>query len=184
MGAIRPRLLTADDLLQLDSKGVYGELIRGVLTETPATGFAHGVTLMNLGCDIANTVKLHGLGTLTTGCGIWLECDPDTVRSADLAFYARGRLPRYSRKMGYPEVVPDFVSEVASFSDTYRELNDKAEMWIRHGVRLVWVVFPDTRSVEVHREGHRVATLSDGDILDGLDVLPSFTYAVSEVFDT
>ena len=34
----KTRLLTADDLLRLHSKGVRGELIQGVLHETMSTG--------------------------------------------------------------------------------------------------------------------------------------------------
>ena len=84
---------------------------------------------------------------------------------------------------GYSEAVPDLVVEVASPSNSHWELNDKALMWLRYGVRLVWVAHPDARTVDVHREGDKVLTLYDGDTLDGLDVLPGFTYAVNEIFD-
>ncbi len=36
------KLLTADDLLHLDSQGVRGELIRGTLCKTMPTGVRHG----------------------------------------------------------------------------------------------------------------------------------------------
>ena len=75
------------------------------------------------------------------------------------------------------------VVEVASPSNSHWELNDKALMWLRYGVRLVWVAHPESRTVDVHREGHKVLSLSDGETLDGLDVLPGFTCAVSEIFD-
>ena len=42
------KLLTADDLLRLDGKGVKGELIRGVLCETMSVGGEHGETVVNL----------------------------------------------------------------------------------------------------------------------------------------
>ena len=56
-------------------------------------------------------------------------------------------------------------------------------MWLHYGVRLVWVVRPNTRTVDVHHTGQRVLTLSDEDTLGGLDVLPDFTLAVNEIFD-
>ena len=55
-------------------------------------------------------------------------------------------------------------------------------MWLRHGVRLVWLVHPATRAVEVHHGGSRGPTLVDGNTLDGGDVLPGFTCAVSDIF--
>ena len=45
----KTKLLTADDLLRLYSKGVRGELIRGVLCETMAVGGEHGEIVINLG---------------------------------------------------------------------------------------------------------------------------------------
>ena len=74
--------------------------------------------------------------------------------------------------------------EVVSPNDTRREVAAKAHMWLRYDVRLVWVVLPQTRTVDVYRPGHAVETLTDQDPLDGLDVLPGFTCAVSAVFDT
>ena len=41
------------------------------------------------------------------------------------------------------------------------EVNDKALMWLHYGVRLVWVVRPNTRTVDVYRAGQRVSSLSD-----------------------
>ena len=57
-------------------------------------------------------------------------------------------------------------------------------MWLSYGVRLVWVVQPDTRTVDVYRPGRAVVTFDEHDKLDGVDVLPGFTCVVSEVFDT
>ena len=75
------------------------------------------------------------------------------------------------------------VVEVASPIDSRIEVNDKARMWHSHGVRLVWVAYPDTRSVDVHVEDGSVATLFENDTLHGGDVLPGFTCPVSEIFD-
>jgi Uma2 family endonuclease len=83
----------------------------------------------------------------------------------------------------YAEVVPDLLAEIVSPNDTAREVREKAEMWLGFGVRLVWVVNPDTRTVDVHRRGLPITTLTDQDALDGLDILPGFTCLVREIFD-
>ena len=182
--ATKTKLLTADDLLRLYSEGVRGELIRGVLCETMAVGGEHGEIVMNLGAEVRNFVKPRRLGRLAgSDAGVWLERGPDTVREPDLAFISSQKLPLNVRNPGYYEVVPDLVVEVASPSDSRREVNDKARMWHSHGVRLVWVVYPDTRSVDIHSEDGSIATLTESDTLDGGDVLPGFTCPVSEIFD-
>ena len=178
-----PRLLTADELLRLCSEGVRGELIRGVLCETMPTGIEHGRIVTNLVIELGNFVRSGALGTLVASdSGVWLERDPDTVREPDVAFFSAERMPLDARITGYAETAPDLVVEVVSPSDSRREVYDKAHMWLSHGVRLVWVVHPETRTVDVHRPDFAVVTLGDQDAFDGLDVLPGFTCEVGAVF--
>ena len=177
------KLLTAADLLRLDGEGVRGELIRGVLCETMPAGHGHGKIVLNLGSALHSFVTPRGLGTLVASdSGVWLEHDPDTVREPDIAFTSAEKIPVDARVTGYAEVAPDLVVEVASPSDSRREVHDKAHMWLSHGVRPVWVVHPETRMVDVHRPDHAVTTLGDQDSLEGMDVLPGFTCDVSSVF--
>ena len=185
MATTLTKLLTADDLLRLYSEGVRGELIRGVLHETMPTGHEHGRIVTNLTILMGVFIKPRKLGGLTASdAGVWLERDPDTVREPDIAYFSAERIPLDVRITGYAEVPPDLVVEIASPSDSPREVNDKAWMWLSYGVRLVWVVQPDTRTVDVYRPGRPVVTLNEHDRLDGVDVLPGFTCAVREVFDT
>ena len=85
------KLLTAGELLRLYSRGVRGELIRGVLHETMLTGPEHGEIVVNLGAELWNFVKPRRLGRLTASdAGVWLERDPDTVREPDIAVFLPG----------------------------------------------------------------------------------------------
>ena len=177
------KLLTADDLLRSYSEGVRGELIRGVLCETMPTGQEHGEIAALLTAELVVFARDRALGRITTSdAGVWLERDPDTVREPDIAFFSAAKVPPGLRVTGYSETVPDLVVEIASPSDSRREVHDKAHMWLNHGVRLVWIVQPETRSVDVYRPDGEIATLGEQDILDGLDVLPGFTCNVSAVF--
>lgn len=51
---------------------------------------------------------------------------------------------------GYGTVCPDLVVEVVSPRDLMWEVESKVEDWLAAGVRIVWVVIPATRSVQVH----------------------------------
>ena len=177
------RLLTADDLLRLSGEGLRGELILGVLCKTMPTGQEHGEIVVSLSAALWTFVNPRRLGRLTASdSGVWLERDPDTVREPDIAFFSAEKVPPGTRVTGYAEVVPDLVVEIASPSDSRREVHDKAHMWLNHGVRLVWVVQPETRTIDVYRSDEPIATLGDEDSLDGLDVLPGFSCEVSAVF--
>ena len=178
------QLLTADDLLRLYSEGVRGELIRGVLSKTMPTGQEHGEIAMLFGFRLGNFIYPRKLGRLLgSDAGIRLERDPDTVREPDVAFISAEKLPLGTRNPSYAEVVPDLVVEIVSPGDSRAAVNDKALMWLRFGVRLVWVVYPESRSVEVFRNGQSVVTLDENDALDGGEVLPGFSCQAREIFE-
>ena len=187
MTTAKTKLMTADDLLRLDSEGIEGDLIRGVLHRINRFGSAiRGTTVVNVGVELYQFVKPRRLGTLLMGRpGVRLERDPDTVLGAKLVYIAAGRLPEDMDTSGYPEVAPDLVVDVSSNKDDdLQMIHEKALMWIGFGVKLVWVAHPDEsmRTIDVYRAGGDLTTLSEGDTLDGGDVLPGFTYDVSDIF--
>ena len=178
-----PKLLTADDLLRLDAEGVRGELIRGELSETMPAGHRHGKIITKLIMRLGTFIEPRKLGALVgSDSGVWLERDPDTVREPDLAFFSAEKIPLDADIPGYAEEAPDLVVEVVSPSDRRAAINDKALMWLRYGARLVWVVYPEARAVDVHREGRPVAALGENDALDGMDVIPGFSCPVLDIF--
>ena len=180
----QPKLLTAADLLRLHSEGVHGELIRGVLCETMGVGEEHGEIVLNLGIMLGGFVKSRRLGRLVgSDVGVLIERNPDTIREPDLAFISAEKRPLGIRNTGYVNVIPDLVVEIASPSDRLTQINDKAMMWLNYGVPLVWVVFPDTRTVETHSADGPVVTLGEDHTLDGGAVLPGFTCPVRDIFD-
>lgn len=132
-------LVTADQLLRLSAQGKRYELVKGELREMAPTGGRHGRVAIRLGGRLNSYVDEHNLGEVFAAeTGFRLSKDPDTVRAPDVAFVARGRLPEEGLPAGYPEIAPDLVVEVLSPSDA------AVEDWLEAGVKLVWVVYPDT----------------------------------------
>ena len=179
----KPRPITGDELLGLNSEGVRGELIRGVLCEMPPPGIEHGRILMRLGAFLFNFVDAQNLGTVLAGDpGIWIEREPDTVRAPDVAYYSAERMSPDATIPGYAEIVPNLVVEIVSPNDTVSEMNDKARMWIDTGVSLVWVVWPNWQTVEVHRRDEGIIELSGDAVLEGADVVPGFAVPITNIF--
>ena len=184
MTTTQPKLLTAADLLRLHSEGVRGELIRGVLCETMATGEEHGEIAAIVISTLMSFVRPRRLGrVIGTDSGILVERDPDTVREPDVAFISADKLPLGIRLKGYFEDAPDLVVEIVSPSDRPDNVFNKVCMWLLFGVRLVWVLDPDERTVDVRKPGASTMRLTENDTLDGEDVLPGFSCTVSELFD-
>ena len=181
-----PRLITADEFLEMElPPGKRYELIRGFLKEKEVTaGHPHGDTVSHChGILYYHIIIVAGYGSLSTGePGYRLERDPDTVRAPDIAWIAPGRIPPGTT--GYPELTPDLCIEVASPSNARadRLLSDKAQMWVDSGAREVWVLNPEDTTVTRYRPEMPPATLGADDVLDGGDLLPSFSIAVWRLF--
>ena len=180
----KTRLITADELLRLDSAGIRGELIRGVFYRVRPSEVRHGIVSVNICYLLGTFIRPKRLGHLVAArTGVQLEWNPDTVREVDCAYISYAKWPRGKHNPGYIQVPPDIVVEVASRADYPPSLNDKARMWLNYGVPLVWVVNPGPRTVEIHQPGSQVVILGEDDTLDGGSVLPGFSCSVRDVFD-
>lgn len=179
----REKLHTAANLLALSRRDdVRRELVRGEIREIRPTGDAHTILAAHIAHLIGNHIWEKGLGGYVSGAdgGFILATEPDTVRAPDAAYISRGRLPGPLRG-GYFPVAPDLAVEVMSPGDTATDIHEKTLEYLRAGTRLVWVVYPNTRTVVVRtREGAR--TLDENGTLEGGEVLPGFSLPVREVF--
>ena len=84
---------------------------------------------------------------------------------------------------GFFPGAPDLAVEVASPSDRVQDVDEKAQAWLAAGSQMVWVVWPNTRTVSVHRPNRKPTTLREDDTLDGADVVRSFRCPVRDVFE-
>ena len=181
-----PRLITAAEFLLLERvPGKRYELIRGVLKEKEvSTSDPHGDTVSHChGILYYRIIMTADYGDLRTGePGYRLERNPDTVRSPDIAWFAPGRIP--PETAGYPELTPDLCIEVASPSNARADslLSDKAQMWLHHGAREVWVLNPEDTTLTRYRPNTPPAILAADDTLDGGNLLPGFSIAVWQLF--
>lgn len=161
------------------------ELSNGVLLEMPLNGGKHGVITFNIAIYIYNFVKSNDLGIITAaGTGYILHNainGRDTVRAPDAAFVSNARLEPFGIVDGYAPFAPDLAVEVVSPNDQAEEIAVKVEEYLRYGTRLVWVLYPKTRTVFVHRPDS-VQKLKESDTLDGEDVLPGFSISVRDIF--
>ena len=188
MPAVTQRtLVSADDLPALSSRlaaqGKRTELVRGDLVVMAPAGGRHG--------HIANTIAYllteftrarRGGMVFAAETGFLIRRGPDTVRAPDVAFVAARRLSDGELPPGFLELAPDLAVEVVSPSDSPAAVRAKVQDWLEAGTRLVWVVYPDSRSVTVHNQTGQPEELSETDVLSGSPALPEFSVAVRDLF--
>jgi Uma2 family endonuclease len=177
------KLMTAEELLKLPDNGTRRELIKGEIREMAPAGAKHGRAAMKLASRLDRYAEEHDLGiVLAAETGFRLSREPDTVRAPDLSFVAKGRIPPEGPPDSYWDLAPDLVTEVVSPNDTADYVQEKAQTWLEAGVRLMWVVYPNTRSVVVYESLKEIRVLTPDDRLEGGDVVPGFRCPVAEVF--
>lgn len=178
-----PTPATPEDLLRVPDDGHLYELVNDQLVEKPVSLVA---------CLIASRVLVK----LTEWCdqsGLEIavmeatcQCfphQPTMVRRPDVLYVSEHRCPRKSIRHGHLSVAPEIVVEVIFPNESAYELDDKISDYFRAGVRQVWVINPDHRTLRIHRPDGRITELhDDAEICGDADLLPGFQCPLRSIF--
>lgn len=175
-----------DDLLTLPDDGWRYEVVEGVLVRVAGSSFDATTIAFNLGTDLRAFARPRRLGVVTGADGVYKFPGAETGLLPDVGFIEAVKVPAIDRAKPIP-FAPDLAIEVVSPSQTlgYDEMAAKARRYLQGGTRLVWVVWPERREVDVWRVANvnqPAATFHSDDPLDGEDIVPGFTYRVADIF--
>ena len=179
----KPRLITAEELLDMPDDGYRYELVRGELRKMAAAGARHGRSAGKVARPLMNHVAANNLGEVYIAeAGFLLASDPDHVRVPDISFVRRERFEEVGDVESFFPGPPDLAIEVISPHDRYTEVTEKVREWLSAGTRMVIVVDSRRCTVGVHIPGKETITLTEQDVLDGGDVVPGWRMPVAEIF--
>jgi Uma2 family endonuclease len=184
MSAATKKLLTAEEFARLPDPidGSKQELVRGEVVTMPPPGFLHGLVQLSIGSLLRAFARQSGLGRVTVESGQITEEGPSSVRGPDVAYWSYERLPAEHVPVAYANAAADLIAEVVSPSNTRKQLAAKVREYFASGVRMVWVVDPEERSVNVYRGPGNGTILWEDATISGEDVLPGFSCPVAEFF--
>ena len=106
------------------------------------------------------------------------------VRRPDVIFVKQDRFQSTYWDDGFLMIVPDAVAEVVSPNDQAIEVAEKVEEYLAAGIALVWVIYPEIKTVVIHRADGTLSKLYAGDELTGEGVIPGFRCKVADLFPT
>lgn len=176
-------LLSAAELYERPDHGGRTELVKGELTPMSPASTQHGKIASRLDRYVGNFVEDNDLGEVYAAeTGFTIEEDPDTVRAPDVSFVARSRIPPEGEPPGFWAIAPDLVAEVLSPFDVASKVQQKITEYLQAGVRLVWLVDPETQTVTVYKSLAEAHILLREDVLTGEDVLPGFSLLLTKLF--
>ncbi|MER3559288.1 MAG: hypothetical protein C4336_07470 [Armatimonadota bacterium] len=172
--------LTEEAFLRLPDDGRKYELVAGEAKEVPA-GHEHDVIGIRLGAKILQSESSRRGYVAASQAGFRMVSG--NIRSPDWAFTLKARLPEGKPAKGFEAVAPDLAVEIVSPHEDATDLLRKIGEYFASGTQQVWLLFPETRTVNVYYSPFVVRTLSAEDELDGGDLLPDFWCKVSELFE-
>ena len=188
-----------EELLALpEGNGERFEMVHGAIVRKPMAGGSHDYFAYRLLLGLGPYVDEHNLGAITlsqAGYEITLPGEDPTVYIPDLAFVRAERVPQEDSPewTRFWKLAPDLVVEVASPSQSQKEMRKRAADWLAAGTRLVWLIWPPHKRVDAYYSSGSAAQSAAPasikpqvfhlpDTLDGRDVVPGFTYPVASIF--
>ncbi len=105
-------------------------------------------------------------------------------RSPDVTWMRREKWDNLTveQRKKVSRIVPDFVIELRSSTDSLKPLQAKMREYIENGIKLGWLIDPKNRKVHIYRANGEVEVLQNPEILSGEDVLVGFELNVQEIF--
>ena len=176
-----PGTATLNDLILVNASRGQCELVDGTLVEK-VMGWRESLLAAVFIRILSQFVKDHDLGVVSGPDG-FMRILGSQVRGPDVAFISWDRLPGGRIPTdAVPEIVPDLVVEVLSDGNTYAEMARKRREYFHAGVRLVWMVDPNERTVAAYTDITKHELFDEDASLSGRDVLPGLTILLAEVF--
>lgn len=174
---VATKLMTSDELLRMPDDDFRYELVRGELKKMSPAGQRHARISLKIAASLLFYVEKRKLGeAYGADLGYILFRDPDTVREPDASFV------RAERVVWTPKFfagAPDLAVEVLSPDDTWPEVPEKKDEYLRAGTQAVVIVDPPRKRVEIYRPSGVTAV---EDVLAVEDVVPGWRLPLADIF--
>lgn len=177
-----PSITTAEQLLAMPKDLGSCELVRGRLVMRAYMGMYEAHIAGNLLVALGNHTRSRDLGVcVSRPAGFLMARDPDTVRAPSVSFIGKDRVPR-PPEQGYFQGPPDLAVEIHPPDIAPNTMAEKVDDHLRLGVRVVWDVSPEDRTITVHRRDAHPQIFLETDILTEPALLPGFGMLVRDLF--
>jgi Uma2 family endonuclease len=157
------------------------ELDEGELIEMTRPRVGHNRVVMRMTQLLLQYLQKNPVGELFTSDNLFV-LGPTTKRAPDLSFILAERALKLDSAKDI-QGAPDLAIEVLSPSDKAATMRRKVKQYFGAGSRVVWLVYPASREVEVWESAAGpVGVVSEDDTLESRDLLPGFACSVKSLF--
>ena len=182
---VNPGVISSAEPMETD-EALY-ETVHGQRVEMPPMSIRAVIVTTRISSALNAFARPRGLGEAFTELLIHVPLPEDKSRDRrpDVAFFAYPRSPSTLTELPDAnawDVIPDLAIEVTSPSDRAEAQREKVLEYFRAGVRLVWVVYPNLRLIDVYDTPTAIRVFGPGGVLPGDPVLPGFELSFDDLF--
>jgi Uma2 family endonuclease len=153
------------------------ELICGEVVGVARGRMPHEVVKSNVARVLIAWLIQNPMGAVF--CDSMFQLDDQNCLIPDVSVLRPGHT--YPGGTGSIQGAPEIAIEVVS-SETAARLEKKIDLYLAHGSRLVWVVFPEQRIVRIFDANGQSRKFEQNQTLEDPGVLPGFRVPVSAIF--
>jgi Uma2 family endonuclease len=149
----------------------------------PPAGSESGAWNFNVNGQLGEWIRKDGRGIgFDSSAGFTLP--NGAVRAPDGAWVLREKWNALTKqqRMKFAPVVPEFVIEIRSQSETLPQQKTKMEEYIAVGVRLGWLLDPFARNVYIYRPGQEPRLLENPESVSADPELSGFVLDLTQVW--
>ncbi len=160
------------------------ELVNGVVCMMTPAGGGHGRIAVNVAVLLDRHVRGRTLGRLYSAeTGFVISRNPDTVRAPDAAFAKQSRSAEIIDESKFLPFAPTLAVEIISPSDSFIDVESKAQEWLNSGCELVLLIDPKHQQIHVMRSLTHIEVLSANQSLDLSAVIPDCIITIQQIFE-
>jgi Uma2 family endonuclease len=180
--AVAKKLLTAEEFWEMPGHE-DAELIDGEVIPVMPTSFDYGGIAANLITYLKQWIWSGPGGYVGTESGVIVDRNPDRVRGPDVLYVTAEKVATLTTMKGFKQIQPELVAEIISPNESALDVRHKLHDYLKIGTRLVLLIYPDIREVEVHSQGGVARSYGEDDTFEAPDVLPGFSLKVADLFE-
>ncbi|HZS27788.1 MAG TPA: Uma2 family endonuclease, partial [Candidatus Angelobacter sp.] len=173
--------LTFEEFQKLpEREGTIYELDEGELLMEPSPALRHNLIRQRIALKLTQFLESKNLGIVVEEMDFRLG--PDIVRNPDVAFITNEHLKTVDLDRSPVDGAPALAVEVISPSNSAQDMAKKTQQYLAAGSKIVWIVYPSLRLVEIHSPSglHQVR---EPEPIQAEHLLPGFSLSLTYILE-
>lgn len=154
--------VTREEYLDLTDDGFKYDVVHGEMRLAPSPSFQHGNIFVRIAAILGQYLEVHKTGSAVGEIDVFLPDGGDVVRP-DLSFLLNENLNKVKTHI---HGAPDLVCEILSESTRERDLGEKADRYLKCGVKEYWIIDPERKSIQLWLNGTEKWEKKESETLD------------------